>query len=257
MPASVTRYSSSPTSSGEGVSGAARRLRPADVRLRHVAGPVGPDGHDCRLKESRRDVDETVTVNRSWHVRKTIPIADAPDFLARRRLVGSRAKRANADDLIAVADANHERRRVSLVPRLTSRRLPARLAGALVERDDEGLAASVAVDDQQIAVKDWRATGAVLRLITESLLPQDLTIRRQGSRAFRPEMHVDAVALNDWRGRRAIVLRVKRAARPDVEDFDVHDFSSRRHVVRQQPQRYASILDRGRQPDAASRDDGR
>ena len=140
---------------------------------------------------------------------------------------------------------------------MTSRRLPARLAGALVERDDESLASTVAVDDQQIAVKDRRATGAVLRLITELLLPQHLTPRRQSRCAFRAEMHVDAVALDDWRRRRAIVLRVERAARPDVKDFDVHDFSSSRHVIRQQPQGHASILDRRRQPDAASRDDRR
>ena len=138
MPASVTRYSSSPTSSGEGVSGR-RAVRPADVGLRHVAGPVGPDGHDLRLKESRGDVDESVSVDRPWHVGKTISIADAPDFLARRRLVGRRPKRANADNLISVADANYERSGVSLVRWLTPRRFPARLAGALVERDDEGL----------------------------------------------------------------------------------------------------------------------
>ena len=137
MPPSLTTYSSSPTRSGDGVSGAPRRERPRDVGLRHIAGPIGPDGDQRRLLKAGRDVDQPVAVDRPRHVREAVGVADAPDLLAGRRIVGGRAIRADAHDLIALADADHERRRVGLIARLAAIGLPPDLAGALVERDDE------------------------------------------------------------------------------------------------------------------------
>ena len=59
---------------------------------------------------------------------------------------------------------------------------------------------------------DRRAAGAVLRLVVEARLPEDLAGRRQRRRAIRAEVHVDAIAVDDRRRRRPAVLRVDVAA---------------------------------------------
>ena len=103
------------------------RQRPGDVAARHVAGAVDPHREQRRLLETGRDVDQSVTEHRTRHVRETVVVADPPDLAARFRIVGGGPIGADADQLIAIADPNHQRRRVGLVRRLAARRLPAHL----------------------------------------------------------------------------------------------------------------------------------
>src|SRR4029079_13140572 len=99
-----------------------------------------------------RDVHEPVAVYRTRDVGEAVGIADAPDLFAGLRIVGARAVRADADHLVALADADDERRRVGLIWRIAPRRFPSHLAGVFVDRHDERLVAAVAAQDQQIAV---------------------------------------------------------------------------------------------------------
>ena len=88
--------------------------RPADMRLRHVASAVGPDGDDRRLEESGGDVDEPVAVDRPRHVREAVPVADAPDFLA--RLPDRRPRRETRRRSRPDRDRRRESRAASCTP---------------------------------------------------------------------------------------------------------------------------------------------
>src|SRR6186713_2995203 len=125
--------------------------------------------------------------------------------------------RTNADELIAVADADDEWRRIGLIVGFPAHRLPSHLPGGLVERDDISLVVTVAVDDQKVSIERRRAAGAVLRLIPESGFPKKLALRRERGGAVGAEMHKDAVAFND-RGRRGVtVLGVSQVQTADQE----------------------------------------
>src|SRR5262245_52318619 len=91
------------------------------------------------------------------HIREPVGVADTPDLLAGLGVVRRRAKGAHAQDLIASADFDHERRRIRLVSRLAPVGPPARLSRALVESDDVRGIAAVAAEDQQIAIDNWRS----------------------------------------------------------------------------------------------------
>ena len=197
MPPSLTMKSSSPTRSGDGVSGAPRFSVQATCVFVTSPVPSGAHREQRRLLKPGRDVDEAVPEHRTRHVGEAVGVAHAPDLLAGLRIVGGRAIRADADELVAVADPDHERRRIRLVPRLAPRRFPADFPGPLVERDDERLVAAVAAEDQQIAVQHRRPAVAVLRLVRETRLPDDLAGGGQRGGAFGAEMHVDAVAVDD------------------------------------------------------------
>src|SRR5688572_20931515 len=110
--------------------------------------------------------------------------------------------RADADQLIAIADTDDERRRIGLIVGLPAHRLPSHRPGGFVERDDIRLVVTVAVDDQKVSIECRRAAGAVLRLIPESGFPEKFALRRERGGAVGAEMHKDAVAFNDrgWRG---------------------------------------------------------
>ena len=78
----------------------------------------------------------------------------------------------------------------------------------LVERDDERLFEAVAVEDQQVAEQDRGSTVAVLRVVAELRLPEHSAVGRERRGAVGAEVHVDAVAVDDRRRRRAAVLGV-------------------------------------------------
>ena len=257
MPPSLTMYSSSPTRSGDGVSGALRRSVQAMCVLVTSPVPSGRTAMQQRLLKSGRDVDEPVTEHRPRDVRESIGVADSPDFLARLGIVGRGAVRADADQLIAIADANHQRRRVRLVPGLTPRRLPADLAGGLVDGRHERAVAAVAADDQQVAVQHRRSAVAVLRVVGQADLPDDLAGRRERRRAVGAEVHVDAIAVDDRRRRGEGVLGIQRVGVPGAKDLGVHELPSGLDVERERAQRAAAVLHRRREPDATAGDDRR
>src|SRR3954470_12538908 len=108
------------------------------MALRDVPLPVRPDRDDRWLLKTCRNEDQTCSVDRTRHVRESFRIVDAPDLLAVLRIVRDRAKGPGADDEVAVADANHQRRGIGLRPWLGAKRPPSCLAGPLVDRDHEG-----------------------------------------------------------------------------------------------------------------------
>src|SRR2546426_5833431 len=101
-------------------------------------------------------------VHGTRHVGEAVGVAHAPDLLAVLRIVGGRAIGADADDLVALAGADDERRRIRLVEWLTASGSPPRLARPFVERRDERIVASVTAHDQEIAVQHRRSAVAVL-----------------------------------------------------------------------------------------------
>ena len=60
--------------------------------------------------------------------------------------------------------------------------------GALVEGHDERFVAAVAVQNQKIAVEHGGIAVAVLRLVRQSRLPDDVTRRREGRGTFGAEV---------------------------------------------------------------------
>src|SRR6185503_19382275 len=99
---------------GRGCEGGTARDRPGLVRRRDVARSIGPDRQDLGLEESGRDVHEAVPEHRPWDIRKSVLVPYVPDFLAGLGIVSLRLECADADDLIAPADGNDQRRRIGL-----------------------------------------------------------------------------------------------------------------------------------------------
>ena len=97
----------------------------------------------------------------------------------------------------------------------------------------------------------------MLRLIREPGLPNHLTGRRQGRRAVGPEVHVDAVSLENRRRRRKAVLGIDFARVLQAKHFDVDDLAALLDVERQRPQDDVALVHRRCQPDTAAGDDGR
>ena len=173
-------YSSSPTTIGDGVNGAPRVVDHAMCVSVTSPVPVRTDGQHRGLEEAGGDVDEPVREHRARDVREPVLVAHHPDFPAGCRIVGRCAIRADADDLIAAVDRDHERRRVRLIERLAPLGLPLHVARALVERDDPRFVVAVAAENQQIAVerRQIRRRRAATRTETSSSRRSRRTRRR-------------------------------------------------------------------------------
>src|SRR4051794_30868809 len=116
--------------------------------LRDVSRSIGTDGEQLRLLESGGDKHQPLREDRTWDVRKTIAVPNTPDLLAVERFVRGRAKGADADELVAIADTDDERGRVRLIRGRRSIRLPPGLTGVLVQSDHERDVATVATENQ-------------------------------------------------------------------------------------------------------------
>ena len=103
---------------------------------------------------------------------------------------------------------------------------------------------------QRPAIRRCRAGTRIGRRV----LPHDLARRRQRRGAVGAEMHVDAVAVDDRRRRRAAVLRIEVDGSIGAKHLDVHELAPGRR--RRRPARAANRrrLGRRRQPDAPARD---
>ena len=232
--------------------------RPRDVGPCRVACSVGAHRDYRRLLEAGGDVDEAVREDRPRHVGEAVGVADAPDLAARVGIVGDGAVRADADQLIAVADADDERRRVRLVGRRPAMGLPSFSAGPLVERDHECRVAAVAAEDQQVLVQRRRPAVAVLRFVREPLSPHDLAGGGERRGSVRAEVHVDPIAFDDRRRRGVGILRVEQVAAGEAEHLGVDDLTAGRRVEGERTQRgRVAVDDRRREPDPAVGDDRR
>ena len=154
------------------------------VAVAFAAGQV----EDPRVVDRRRD-----------HVQAEA--GEAPQHLAVADVVGAGAPVGGDDDLHPTLVLVDRGRRPG--GRL-SRPFPAPqlLAGALVERDHEGVPFVVPVDHQGVAVQRRRAPLAVAearRHVAEVDLPDQLALERVGIGAAGPEVSVDALAVRDRR----------------------------------------------------------
>ena len=139
-----------------------------------------------RLLKPGRDVDEPVAEHGPRHVRETVRVADAPDLLAGLRIVGGRAVGADADQLVAVADADHAAASSTPDPHgcrrdVFQRTFPVRLSSATTNASS--LPSQLKISRSPYS--DRRPAVAVLRLVGKARLPDDLPGRRSARRCLR------------------------------------------------------------------------
>ena len=206
--------------------------RPRDMAVRHVARPIGPHRHDRRLVEPGREKDEAVAVDRARDVGEPVAVAHPPDLFAVHGVVGRGPERTDADHLVAIADTNDERRGVRLVGRKATRRLPFHFSRIRIDSHDKGLVAAVAAEDQEAGVEDRGSATAVLRVIRKPCLPHDLAGGCQGGGSVGAEVHVDAIAVQDGRGRGPAVLGVLRSCTAHAKRLDVDELPPAREIER-------------------------
>ena len=228
------------------------------MRSGHIARAVRTYRQQRRLLEPRGDVHKAVAVHRTRHVGEPLGIAHAPDFFSRLRIVRGSAICADADDFVAIANPNHKRCRIGLIPWLPPRRLPPDLPGARIERRHERFVAAIAADNQQVVVQRRRTAVAVLRFVRKLRLPDNFTRRCQRRRAVGAKMDVHASAVDDGGRRRETIFGIREPGISEAEHFGVHDEVPCFDVKCNSAQRCgAALRDSSRQPHTSARDDRR
>ena len=159
-------------------------------------------------------------------------MAHVPQFLAGLRIIRIQAAAGRADELLAVSAGYEHRHAVGLAMMHRelgvierAGRLPHRLAGGGVQRDDVLHVAAVHVDDHGVT-KEHRRTGrpgpGFVVAVQITPLPQHLAgggIHTR--RAVRAEVKKHAALLDDRRGRRVRVVARDSLRLGDIEQMQI------------------------------------
>lgn len=165
------------------------------------------DGRDV----SGLQIDQPMTKDRALNQGPAYK-SNAPDFLARFRIISADHIAAGTDDLplTIVFDELTSGKREGQCRLDRPIRLPDDIAGFLIECDDKLLIVPVAAEDDSIIDENGRAAAAVLRFAIQArFLPKDFAVEIQRSGAHVPEVNEERVSIGD-RGRAGVAILAVR-----------------------------------------------
>mgnify|MGYP001334607943 CR=1 FL=1 len=234
---------------------------PDDLFIRQLAftGANGVDG-EVVLAYRADDVKQAIAVGGAAYLREA-GIGHPPELLACPEVVGPDMIRAGADQLRDSVYGLGQGSRVRHLPyrardsfEVLSSLLPPDLAGTLVEGGYVLYVDAVAGENQQVLMKDRRASGSLDDVeIQFSILPDNFSRGVEAYRAARPEGDVGMLAVQDRRWGGVAVLDVKWTRIRGRQDLDVEEKLAAGAVdadgVKGEP-----LLLRAGHPDLASRD---
>ena len=192
------------------------------MRVGHDATAIRADRPQLALGQTGCGKNQPVPVHGPDRTRMVLAVLDAPELLARRRLVAIGRLGRGADEKRFALVLDHEGRRETLAEIAVADRfslggqvmkidravrLPHGRAGPRIERDGVLVVRAVEMHDEQIAPHRWRRAGAAIVVARQiRALPKHLERLRVETRgARRTEGHVHATVL-DHRRRRAVAV---------------------------------------------------
>ena len=174
-----------------------------------VAVAVGADGPKLRFAKACGDINQAVAEDRPGHVGEARNV-DPPDFFACERFVSADAISAHADELVLAINGDDQGRVVgflefaSLRDDLTAVGFPGEFAREFVKRGDVALFGAVAIQDEEVLVKDRGTARGIFVVIMFKLGVRPENFARgtfDAGHAIHAEADIDVAILNDGRGR--------------------------------------------------------